>query len=79
MLTHLTNKDEELKWTSECKNCFPILKDFLQKAPILKYPDPQASYTLYIDTSKYAYANVLAQHSDGTDHPITYVSGLFRG
>ena len=34
---------------------------------------------LYIDASKYAYAGVLTQHSNGTDHPITYVSGLFRG
>ena len=79
VLTHLTKKDIEFKWTIECKNCFQILKDFLQRAPILKYPDPQASYTLYTDASKYVYAGVLTQHSDGTDHPITYVSGLFRG
>ena len=79
VLTHLTKKDVEFKWTPECKNCFQILKDFLQKAPILKYPDPQANYKLYMDTSKYMYAGVLTQHSDGTDHPITYVSGLFRG
>ena len=32
-----------------------------------------------MDASKYAYAFVLTQHSDGTDHPITYVSSLFRG
>ena len=63
----------------ECENCFQILKEFLQQAPILKYPDPQASYTLYTDASKYAYAGVLTQHSNGTDHPITYVSGLFCG
>ena len=74
VLTHLTKKDVEFKWTSKCKNCFQILKDFLQKAPILKYPDPQASYT-----SKYTYASVLAQHNDGTDHAITYISSLFRG
>ena len=34
---------------------------------------------LYTDASKYAYAGVLTQKIDGTDHPITYVSGLFRG
>ena len=55
------------------------MKDFLQQAPILKYPDPQASYRLYTDTLKYMYAGVLTQHNDSTDHPITYVSGLFRG
>ena len=79
VLTHLTKKDVEFKWTPECENCFQILKDFLQKAPILRYPDPQASYTLYMDALKYAYTSVLTQHSNGTDHPITYVSGLFRG
>ena len=79
VLTHLTKKDVEFKWTPECENCFQILKEFLQRAPILKYPDPQASYTLYTDASKYAYAGVLTQHSNGADHPITYVSGLFRG
>ena len=78
-LTHLTKKDVEFKWTPECENCFQILKEFLQQAPILKYPDPQANYTLYTDASKYAYTGILTQHNNGMDHPITYVSGLFRG
>ena len=69
VLTHLTKKDVEFKWTPECENCFQILKEFLQQAPILKYPDPQASYTLYTDASKYAYAGVLTQHSDGIGPP----------
>ena len=78
VLTHLTKKDMEFKWTPECKNCFQILKKFLEQAPIFKYPDPQANYTLYTDASKYTYAGILTQHSDSTDHPITYVSGLFH-
>ena len=79
VITHLPKKDVEFKWTPECKNCFQILKESLQQAPILQYPDPQASYTLYTDASKYADAGVLTQHSNSTDHPITYVSGLFHG
>ena len=79
VMTHLTKKDVEFKWTPECKKCFQILNEFLQQAPILQYPDPQANYTLYTDTSKYAYAGILTQCSNGTDHPITYVSGLFHG
>ena len=79
VLTHLTKKDVEFKWTPECENCFLILKEFLQQAPILRYLDPQASYTLYREASKYAYAGVLTQHNEGIDHPITYISGLFRG
>ena len=34
---------------------------------------------MYTDTSKYVYAGILTQNNNGTDHPITYVSGLFRG
>ena len=78
VLTHLTKKDVGFKWTPNCENCFQILKQFLQQAPILKYPDPHASYTLYTDASKYACAGILTQHSNGTDHPITYVSRLFH-
>ena len=79
VLNKLTRKDEEFKWTPECDKCFNMLKDYLQEAPILRYPDPEARYMLYTDASKYAYAGMLTQTVDGTDHPITYVSGLFRG
>ena len=79
VLTHLTKKDVEFNSTPECENYFQILKEFLQQAPILRYPDPQANYTLYTDTSKYAYTGILTQHSNGTDNPITYMSGLFHG
>ena len=79
VLTHLTKKDVEFKWTAECENCFQILKRSLQESPMLRYPDPEANYTLYTDASKYAYTGVLRQDVDRTDHPITYVSGLFRG
>ena len=79
VLTQLTQKDADFNWTKECQECFQILKEVLQKAPILKYPDPQASYTLYTDALKYAYAGVLTQTQEDTDHPITYVSRLFRG
>ena len=32
-----------------------------------------------MDASKYTYTGILTQHSNGTDHPITYVSGLLCG
>ena len=79
VLNKLTRKDEEFKWTPECDKCFNMLKDYLQEARILRYPDPEARYVLYTDASKYAYAGVLTQTVDGTDYPIAYVSGLFRG
>ena len=56
-----------------------MLKDYLQEALILRYPDPAADYILYTDASKYAYAGVLTQSIDGTNHPVAYTSRLFRG
>ena len=55
--------------------------------PILTYPDPNHPYVLFTDASKYAWACVLTQEkthtSEGKEikilHPITYMSGLFRG
>ena len=79
ILTQLTRKDAEFKWTQQHQECFHMLKDYLETAPILRYPDPTANYILYTDASNYAYAGVLTQHIDGTDHPVAYVSGLFRG
>ena len=78
-LTQLTQKNEGFNWTTECNKCFHMLKDYLQEALILRYPDPTADYILYTDASKYAYAGVLTQSIDGTDHPVAYTSGLFRG
>ena len=78
-LTQLTRKNEGFNWSTECDKCFHMLKDYLQKAPILRYLDPTADFILYTDASKYAYAGVLTQSMDGTDHPVAYTSVLFRG
>ena len=86
-LTKLLAHDCEFKWTNQCDNSFQMLKDTLCSAPILKYPDTTKPYMLYTDASKYGWAGVLTQsHTsvvDGKsitmDHPISYVSGLFRG
>ena len=64
-----------------------MLKEYLLKEPILKYPKPDQPYILYTDESKYAWAGVLTQaytyKEEGKEfsihHPITYVSGLFKG
>ena len=79
VLTQLTRKNKNFNWTTKCEKCFQLLKDCLQKAPILRYPDPKAKYVLYTDASNYAYAGVLTQSINDTDHPVAYVSGLFRG
>ena len=73
-LTQLTQKNEGFNWSTECDKCFHMLKDYLQEAPILRYPDPAADYILYTDASKYTYAVVLTQSIDRTDHPVAYTS-----
>ena len=86
-LTALTKKDVEFVWTEKCQTSFEILKEALMKEPILVYPDPKLPYTLFTDASKYAWAAVLTQAYNydkenkeiTINHPITFVSGLFKG
>ena len=86
-LTKLLAHDCEFEWTNQCDISFQMLKDTLCSAPILKYPDTSKLYMLYTDASKYGWAGVLTQshtsNVDGKfitmDHPMSYVSGLFRG
>ena len=86
-LSKLTCKDKVFEWTKECEKAFATLKEKLCAQPILQYADTTKGYTLYTDASKYGWAGVLTQlHTTvidnkaiTTDHPIGYVSGLFRG
>ena len=86
-LTTLTKKDAKFKWTSVCQKSFELLKEALCGEPVLKYADTSKPYTLYTDASKYGWAGVLTQphimtidgKSTTTDHPVAFVSGLFRG
>ena len=80
-------KDIAYEWTGMCKDSFDSLRKCLAKSPILKYPDPEKPYTLFMDASKYAWACVSMQAHDhiteGKErailHPIIYVNGLFSG
>ena len=86
-LTNLTKLDIPHEWTARCQEAFEFLKEMLLKEPVLKYPDPSKPYTLFTDASKFAWACVLTQEYehefDGKKrkilHPITYMSGLFKG
>ena len=86
-LMRLTRHNTLFQWSKMCEFAFQSLKNALCTKPILKFPDPQKSYVLFTDASKYACAGVLTQpyieevrgKVVTTHHPITYVSGLFRG
>ena len=85
-LTTLMKKDSKFEWTPACQKSFELLKETLCGEPVLKYADTSKSYTLYTDASKFGWAGVLTQphttvidgKSTTTDHPVTFVSGLFR-
>ena len=86
-LTTLKKKDAKFEWTSACQKSFELLKEVLRGEPVLKYADTSRPYTLYTDASKYGWAGVLTQPHKGTidgkstttDHPVAFISGLFRG
>ena len=86
-LTTLMKKDRKFEWTPACQKSFELLKETLCGEPVLKYADTSKPYTLYTDASKFGWAGVLTQShttvidgkSTTTDHPVAFVSGLFRG
>ena len=86
-LNALTRKETVFEWTQVCQESFNLLKTSLMTEPILTYPDPNLPYVLFTDASKYAWACVLTQEKTHMVenrevqilHPITYMSGLFRG
>ena len=86
-LNALTRKNIEFEWTQVCQESFKLLKTSLMTEPILTYPDPNLPYVLFTDASKYTWACVFTQEKkhmiEGKEteilHPITYMSGLFRG
>ena len=83
----LTRKNTEFELTQKCQESFKVLKASLMTDPISTYPDLNLPYVLFTDASKYAWACVLTQEKthilEGKEtkllHPITYMSGLFRG
>ena len=85
--TTLAKKDQKFEWTPACQKSFDLPKETLCSEPILKYVDTSKPYTLYTDASKFGWAGVLTQShttvingkSTTTDHPVAFVSGLFRG
>ena len=86
-LTTLMKKDRKFMWTPACQKSFELLKETLCGERVLKYADTSKPYTLYAVASEFGWAGVLTQShttvidgkSTTTDHPVTFVSGLFRG
>ena len=83
-LTNLTRHDVNFNWTEKCDKAFNHLKELLMEHPILRYPDPEQGNTLFTDASGIGWAGVFTQEFEDErgkkkHHPISYVSGQFRG
>ena len=83
-LTKLTHHNVVFEWTDQCSKALNHLRELLMEYPILRYPDPKQGCILYTDASGIGWSGVLTQeHLDekgkGKNHPISYVSGQFRG
>ena len=83
-LTRLTRHDAKFEWDQQCQKSFNHLRELLMQYPILRYPDPKKSYTVFTDASGIGWSGVLTQEYEDEkgrvkNHPICYVSGQFRG
>ena len=77
-LMRLTKKETVFNWTPECQKSFDLLKSYLCGEPILKYADTSKPYT-WAGVLTQSHTTVMDGKSVTTDHPVAFVSGLFRG
>ena len=61
ILTKLTRKDQEFKWTPECDKCFHMLKDYLQEAPDSEISGPSSKLHTLHRCFKICLCSVLTQ------------------
>ena len=73
-LHRLTEKGQEFQWGEDCEVAFQELKQRLQEAPILAFPEPDAEYIMDTDASDIGVGAVLSQVIDGQERVIAYGS-----
>ena len=55
-------------------NAFLTLKESVNQAPILHYPDPKKCYIIYTNALDDACGAQLSQEHDGMEFPIAFLS-----
>ena len=76
-LTLFTQQQVKFEWTLAHYEAFLKLKEFIIKAPILCYPNPNKRYIVYTDTLDDACGAQLSQEHDGSEFPIAFLSHTF--
>ncbi|OAE22663.1 hypothetical protein AXG93_3224s1000 [Marchantia polymorpha subsp. ruderalis] len=74
-LTKLLKNDEPYEWEEKQQLAFETLKAKLTTAPVLRSPDWNRPFHVYVDTSAFAIGVVLSQKDDNKkDYPIYFAS-----
>ena len=73
-LTKLLSKKSKFKWDEKCQEAFQKIKNMLVSAPVLRIPDFDKSFILYVDASQVGIGGVLMQEHEGVEHPVGYYS-----
>ena len=76
LLTRLTCKNIEWKWTEACNNSFNLLRESFTTAPVLAHWVPDQQIIVETDASDYAIAAILSLRftNSGEIHPIAFHS-----
>ena len=76
-LYKLLRKDTRFNWDSDCTKSFNSLKDAMTNSPLLRHPDvedPNNSYHVTLDASKWGFGATLSQEQEGTRYVVAYFS-----
>ena len=71
-LYHLTKKDVQFKWTTECQEAFDTLKTALSRESVLAFPDFNKPFVLATDASKQGIGACLSPDQDGELRPVRF-------
>ena len=75
---HLTKKNSKFLWTDELQKNFEIIKESLQKSPVLTLPAREGKFVLYVDSSVIGTGGALFQIQDGKERLLSFYSRKFQ-
>lgn len=76
----LLKKNQPATWDEKCQQAFQKIRDTLLNPPILKPPNPEKPFLLYLSIEDTATGAMLAQtNDDGAEYAIYYLSKPFNG
>lgn len=74
-LTKLLRKDEPNEWGEKQLKAFKELKEKLTSAPVLRSPNWNKAYHVFVDTLAFAIGAMLSQKNENRkDYPIYFFS-----